>query len=58
MLLSSTEIISVSILAAPTEDKPGQARVVVRKDQLSVAIGRSGQNVRLAGQLTGYDIDY
>ena len=55
--LSSTEIISVSILAAPTEDKPGQARVVVRKDQLSVAIGRSGQNVRLAGQLTGYDID-
>ena len=55
--LSSTEIVSVSILASPEDDKPGQARVVVSKEQLSVAIGRSGQNVRLAGRLTGYDID-
>ncbi len=55
--LSSTEIISVSITAPPQEDKPGQAQVVVSKDQLSIAIGRSGQNVRLAGRLTGYDID-
>ena len=55
--LSSTEIISVSILTEPTDDKPGQARVVVNKEQLSIAIGRSGQNVRLAGRLTGYDID-
>ena len=55
--LSSTEIISVSITAPPQENKPGQAQVVVSKDQLSIAIGRSGQNVRLAGRLTGYDID-
>ena len=55
--LSSTETVSVSILAPPTDEKPGQAKVVVNKDQLSVAIGRSGQNVRLAGRLTGYDID-
>ena len=55
--LSSTEIVSVSILSPATETQIGQARVVVAKDQLSVAIGRAGQNVRLAGKLTGYDID-
>jgi len=31
--------------------------VVVPEDQLSLAIGRRGQNVRLASQLTGFDID-
>jgi len=31
--------------------------VVVPNDQLSLAIGRRGQNVRLASQLTGWDID-
>src|SRR5690606_2503779 len=31
--------------------------VVVPDDQLSLAIGRRGQNVRLASQLTGWDID-
>jgi N utilization substance protein A len=31
--------------------------VVVPEDQLSLAIGRRGQNVRLAAQLTGWDID-
>ncbi len=55
--LSSNEIISVSILSPPTENEVGQAKVVVPKDRLSVSIGRSGQNVRLAGRLTGYDID-
>ena len=55
--LSSTEVISVTILSAATSDKFGSARVVVDKDQLSVAIGRAGHNVRLAGQLTGYEID-
>jgi len=32
--------------------------VVVPDDQLSLAIGRRGQNVRLASQLTGWDIDF
>ena len=31
--------------------------VVVPEEQLSLAIGRRGQNVRLASQLTGWDID-
>jgi N utilization substance protein A len=35
----------------------GRATVVVEEDQLSLAIGRHGQNVRLAARLTGWDID-
>src|SRR5256714_2553677 len=35
----------------------GRATVVVREDQLSLAIGKRGQNVRLAARLTGWDID-
>jgi len=35
----------------------GQATVVVDEDQLSLAIGKHGQNVRLAARLTGWDID-
>lgn len=38
-----------------TENK--KARVTVSPDQLSLAIGKSGQNVRLAAKLTGYSID-
>ncbi len=35
----------------------GKAKVVVAEDQLSIAIGKSGQNVRLAGKLAGYELD-
>jgi transcription termination/antitermination protein NusA len=35
----------------------GRATVVVVEDQLSLAIGKRGQNVRLAARLTGWDID-
>lgn len=34
-----------------------KAKVYVKEDQQSIAIGRQGQNVRLASKLTGYDID-
>lgn len=34
-----------------------KARVIVPEDQLSIAIGKSGQNVRLASKLTGYELD-
>jgi N utilization substance protein A len=33
------------------------AKVTVDEDQLSLAIGKKGQNVRLASKLTGYEID-
>jgi N utilization substance protein A len=35
----------------------GRATVVVNEDQLSLAIGKRGQNVRLGARLTGWDID-
>jgi len=35
----------------------GRATVVVRDDQRSLAIGKRGQNVRLAARLTGWDVD-
>lgn len=50
--LSPARVGKVSI----NEDEK-QARVDVAADQLSLAIGKSGQNVRLAARLTGYRID-
>src|SRR3990167_1215458 len=51
--LSPAEIASVKIL--DEEDK--KVEVVVNDDQLSLAIGKNGQNVRLASKLTGWSID-
>ncbi|MBR3220438.1 transcription termination/antitermination protein NusA [Candidatus Saccharibacteria bacterium] len=48
--LSPAEIIKVEI-----DGK--KAKVYVTEDQQSIAIGRQGQNVRLASKLTGYEID-
>ena len=50
--LSPADVISV-------EAVPGQkaCRVLVPDDQLSLAIGKEGQNARLAARLTGYKID-
>ncbi|MBQ9484534.1 transcription termination/antitermination protein NusA [Candidatus Saccharibacteria bacterium] len=48
--LSPAEINKVEI-----EDK--KAKVFVSEDQQSIAIGKQGQNVRLASKLTGYEID-
>lgn len=48
--LSPTKVTRVKI-------EGNRATVVVPQDQLSVAIGKSGQNVRLASKLTGYEID-
>ena len=53
--LSPARILSVDILADSEEAK--EALVVVPNDQLSLAIGREGQNVRLAHKLTGWKID-
>jgi len=50
--LSPTKVNSVDI-----NESSKKAKVIVDEDQLSIAIGRSGQNVRLASRLTGYDID-
>jgi N utilization substance protein A len=50
--LSPAEISSIELNEA---DK--RARVFVAEDQQSIAIGRGGQNVRLASKLTGYELD-
>jgi N utilization substance protein A len=39
------------------DEEQGRIEVVVPDDQLSLAIGRRGQNVRLASMLSGWDID-
>lgn len=53
--LSPARIVSVDILA--NDEFSREALVVVPDDQLSLAIGREGQNVRLAHKLTGWKID-
>ena len=53
--LSPARIISVDILADEEDRK--EAFVIVPDDQLSLAIGREGQNVRLAHRLIGWKID-
>lgn len=53
--LSPARIVSVDILA--DDDSAKEAFVIVPDDQLSLAIGRDGQNVRLAHKLTGWKID-
>ncbi|HVU59530.1 MAG TPA: transcription termination factor NusA, partial [Candidatus Saccharimonadales bacterium] len=50
--LSPTKVTKVII-----DESQKRARVVVPEDQLSLAIGRGGQNVRLASKLTGYELD-
>ena len=50
--LSPAEILKVEISA-----KEKRAKVFVSEDQQSIAIGRGGQNVRLASRLTGYELD-
>lgn len=50
--LSPAEIVEVKI-----EDGKKRAKVFVSEDQQSVAIGRGGQNVRLASRLTGFELD-
>jgi N utilization substance protein A len=55
--LSPAKVASVTI-AEPTEaDEPAAALVIVPDNQLSLAIGKKGQNARLAAKLTGMRID-
>ncbi|AEB11606.1 transcription termination factor NusA [Marinithermus hydrothermalis] len=44
--------------AIEIDPETGHAAVTVAKDQHSLAIGKAGQNVRLASKLTGYEIDF
>lgn len=50
--LKPSEVVEISLCF-----ELGKGTVVVNEDQLSLAIGRQGQNVRLAARLTNWDID-
>ena len=50
--LSPAEVIRVEL-----DEEAKRAKVIVAEDQQSIAIGRGGQNVRLASRLTGYELD-
>lgn len=50
--LSPAEVVKVAI-----DEEAKRAKVFVTEDQQSIAIGRGGQNVRLASRLTGYELD-
>ncbi|HEY9559713.1 MAG TPA: transcription termination factor NusA [Anseongella sp.] len=50
--LSPAKINSIKI-----NDETSHASVYLKPDQVSLAIGRGGHNIRLAGKLTGYEID-
>ena len=51
--LSPADVVSVTVLPGLSK----ACRVIVPDDQLSLAIGKEGQNARLAARLTGYKID-
>jgi N utilization substance protein A len=50
--LSPTKVSKVEI-----DETTKKAKVFVPEDQLSIAIGKSGQNVRLASKISGYELD-
>ena len=50
--MSPADVLSVAI-----DEEAKRAKVFVTEDQQSIAIGRAGQNVRLASRLTGYELD-
>ncbi len=50
--LSPAKINSIKL-----DDESGRAEVYLNPDQVSLAIGKGGHNIKLAGKLTGYEID-
>ena len=53
----SAALLPAQVLAVDIKDEERFAQVIVPDDQLSLAIGKSGQNVRLAAKLTNWKID-
>lgn len=50
--LSPAKITSIKL-----DEETGRASVYMKPDQVSLAIGKGGHNIKLAGRLTGYEID-
>lgn len=56
-LLVSSALSPAKVIAVDIDKEMGTAHVVVNDSQLSLAIGKEGQNARLAAKLTGWKID-
>jgi N utilization substance protein A len=52
--LSPAKVVSMELIE---EDETKQANVYLRPDQVSLAIGKGGHNIKLASKLAGYEID-
>ena len=53
----SSALLPAKVLAVDVKPESKSAQVIVTDDQLSLAIGKSGQNARLAAKLTNWKID-
>ena len=53
----SAALLPAEVMAVDVKPEEKFAQVIVRDDQLSLAIGKAGQNARLAARLTGWKID-
>ncbi len=53
----SSALLPAQVMAVDVKEEEKFAQVIVQDDQLSLAIGKSGQNARLAAKLTGWKID-
>ncbi len=56
-LLMSRALSPAKISSITLKDETGRAEVYLKPDQVSLAIGKGGNNIKLAGLLTGYEID-
>jgi len=56
-LLVSRALSPAKITSMELDDNTRHAKVFLKADQVSLAIGRGGNNIKLAGQLTNYEID-
>lgn len=56
-LLMSRALSPAKISSIILKDDSGRAEVYLKPDQVSLAIGKGGNNIKLAGLLTGYEID-
>ena len=57
MLFIQRSLSPAKITSIKLDDEKGTARVYLKPDQVSLAIGKGGHNIKLAGKLTGYEID-
>lgn len=56
-LLISRALSPAKITSVTINEKTKRAEVILKPEEVSKAIGKGGYNIRLAGQLTGYEID-